>query len=200
VAVADALLMSQTVPLYFEALQFNGREFGSGDYYADGGIVNNYPIHIFDDPHFVNGNRWFIQGTNWETLGMRLYTPADCPDPRPAINNIIIYVGHMFEALFDAQEVAFNNNRIDQQRTINISNCCVSMLDLTVRPIPGNAKYDELFMTGYETAHTYLANYQTPWLSMETGLLREARQIMRRIAIWRQLWPRKQAAQQNAGI
>lgn len=191
VAVVDALLMSQTVPLYFEALQFNGREFGSGDYYADGGIVNNYPIHIFDDPDFAQGNRWFIQGTNWETLGLRLYTPADCPDPRPGINNIITYVGHMFEALFDAQEVAFNSNRIDQLRTINISNCCVSTLDLAVRPIPGNAKYDELFTTGHETTAAYLADYQRPWLSVETGLLREIRQIMRRFSIWPRLRPRQ---------
>lgn len=185
VAVADALLMSQTIPLYFEALQFNGREFGSGDYYADGGIVNNYPIHIFDDPRFATGNRLFIHGTNWETLGLRLYTPEECPDRRPPINNIISYIGHMFEALFDAQEVAFYNNRIDQPRTINISNCCVSTLDLSVRPIPGNAKYDELFTTGYEMTEAYLENYQRPWLSVETGLLREIRQTLRRFAIWR---------------
>lgn len=191
VAVADALLMSQTVPLYFEALQFNGREFGSGDYYADGGIVSNYPIHIFDDPRFADGNRWFIQGTNWETLGLRLYTPEDCPDWRPGINNIIAYVGHMFETLFDAQEIAFNNNRIDQQRTINISNCCVSTLDLTVRPVPGNAKYEEMFTTGHATAEAYLASYQRPWLSVETGLLRETRQIIRRFSLWRRLRPRK---------
>lgn len=185
VAVVDALLMSQTVPLYFEALQFDGLQFGHGDYFADGGIVNNYPIHIFDDPRFAEGNRWFIQGTNWETLGLRLYTPDDCPDRRPAINNIITYVGHMFEALFDAQAVAFNNNRIDQQRTINISNCCVSTLDLDVRPVPGNAKYNELFLTGYDTAHAYLAAYQRPWLSVETGLLREIRQGLRRFSIRR---------------
>ena len=187
VAVADALLMSQTIPLYFEALQFNGREFGSGDYFADGGIVNNYPIHIFDDPHFAVGNRWFIHGTNWETLGLRLYTPEDCPQSRPPITNIINYVGHMFEALFDAQEIAFKNNHIDLQRTINISNCCVSTLDLTVRPIPGNAKYDELFLTGYETAEAYLADYQRPWLHVETGLLREMRQLIRRFSIWQRL-------------
>jgi NTE family protein len=185
VAVVDALLMSQTVPLYFEALQFNGREFGSGDYYADGGIVNNYPIHIFDDPRFAAGNRWFIQGTNWETLGMRLYTPEDCPEWRPSINNIITYVGHMFEALFDAQEVAFYSNRIDQQRTINISNCCISTLDLEVRPVPGNAKYEKLFLIGYETANEYLAAYQRPWLSVETGLLRDVRQAIRRFSIWK---------------
>jgi NTE family protein len=187
VAVVDALLMSQTVPLYFEALQFNGQQFGSGDYYADGGIVNNYPIHIFDEPDFATGNRWFIQGTNWETLGLRLHTPDDCPDGRPAINNIITYVGHMFEALFDAQEVSFYNNRINQQRTINISNCCVSTLDLDVKPVPGNVKYDKMFTTGYETAQAYLTAYQRPWLSVETGLLREMRQAMRRFSVWQRL-------------
>lgn len=181
VAVVDALLMSQSIPLYFEALQFDGQQFGSGDYYADGGIVNNYPIHIFDNPRFAAGNRWFIQGTNWETLGLRLYTPADCPDPRRPITNVVSYVGHMFEALFDAQEVAFQNNQIDQQRTINISNCCVSTIDMDVCPVPGNPKYDELVLTGYEAARRYLEKYQRPWLSVETGLLRDIRQGARRL-------------------
>ncbi len=187
VAVVDALLMSQSIPLYFEALQFDGQKFGGGDYFADGGIVNNYPIHIFDNPRFAAGNRWFIQGTNWETLGLRLYTPEDCPDRRRPITNIISYVGNMFEALFEAQEVAFENNQIDQQRTINISNCCVSTIDLGVRPVPGNLKYDELVLSGYEAAQRYLEKYQRPWLSVETGLLRDMRQGVRRL-FFRRKW------------
>ncbi|MCP4429066.1 MAG: patatin-like phospholipase family protein [Chloroflexi bacterium] len=185
VAVVDALLMSQSIPLYFEALQFDGRQFGSGDYYADGGIVNNYPIHIFDDPRFAAGNRWFIHGVNWETLGLRLYTPEACPDSRRPITNVVSYVGHMFEALFDAQEVTYKNNQADQLRTINISNCCVSTIDLAVRPVPGNPKYDEMVLSGYDATQAYLETYQRPWLNVETGLLREIRQGIRRMAVWR---------------
>jgi NTE family protein len=185
VAVVDALLMSQSIPFYFEALQFDGRQFGSGDYYADGGIVNNFPIHIFDDPRFAVGNRWFIHGNNWETLGLHLHTPKDCPKRFRSVNSVISYMGNLFEALFEAQEVAFANNPVDQQRSINISNCCVTTLDLDIRPIPGNPKYDKLFLSGYEAAQQYLENYQSPWLSVETGLLREIRQNMRRLAVWR---------------
>ena len=185
VAVVDALLMTQAVPLYFEALQFDGQQFGSGDYFADGGIVNNYPVHIFDQPRFAVGNRWFVHGVNWETLGLRLFTPEGCPPTQGPITNVVSYIGHLFEALFDAQGVAFENNPIDQQRTINISNCCVSTIDRDIRPYPGHPKYDELVLSGYDAAQAYLENYYRPWLSVETGLLRDIRQSVRRLTFWR---------------
>ena len=73
VPVADAVRMSMSIPLFFESLQFNGTRFGSGDYYADGGVLNNYPIHVFDHPQYAKGNSWFLEDTNWETLGCHLY-------------------------------------------------------------------------------------------------------------------------------
>jgi len=36
VAVADAVRMSMSIPIFFEALRFNGTKFGDGDYYVDG--------------------------------------------------------------------------------------------------------------------------------------------------------------------
>ncbi|MBV7331578.1 patatin-like phospholipase family protein [Chloroflexi bacterium TSY] len=82
VAVVDALLMSQSVPLFFEAPQFDGKNLGTGDYYGNGGMLNNYPLDIFDEPNYAANNRWFIGGVNWETLGCHLYTPDDKPDLR----------------------------------------------------------------------------------------------------------------------
>lgn len=38
-----------------------------GDYYADGGIFNNYPIQTYDEAPYMEKLK-----TNWETLGFRL--------------------------------------------------------------------------------------------------------------------------------
>ena len=50
VAVADALVLSQSIPLFFEAPRFDGKTLGEGTYYADGGLVNDYPLQLFDAP------------------------------------------------------------------------------------------------------------------------------------------------------
>ncbi|HBY09585.1 MAG TPA: hypothetical protein DEH22_18030, partial [Chloroflexi bacterium] len=50
VAVAEAVLMSSTIPFFFEAVQFDGKAIGQGDYYIDGGALSNFPLNLFDDP------------------------------------------------------------------------------------------------------------------------------------------------------
>ncbi len=53
VAVADAVRMSMSIPIFFEALRFDGQKFGDGDYYVDGGLYDNFPTHIFDEPVYA---------------------------------------------------------------------------------------------------------------------------------------------------
>lgn len=172
VAVVDALLISQTIPLYFEALRFDGRHFGRGSHYADGGILLNYPIEVFDNPRYAVNNRWFVNGVNWETLGCRLYTPADCPKNTQPITNVVAYIQHLFEAMVAAQEVAFESDLADQRRTINISNCCVRSTDFSVQPTPENAQFRKLVGSGRAAAQAYLGEYRTPVIkSAFRGLL-----------------------------
>lgn len=160
--VADALRMSQSIPLFFEGLRHDGQQFGQGDYYADGGVLNNFPMFIFDDPAFENANRWYIAGINWETLGCRLYTPTDCPGSARAVTNLSTYIGNLMDAVLEAQEIAFDNNKVDHQRTINVSNCCVQPTDFEVKPVPDNPKYNELVAAGRDAASAYLQSYQPP--------------------------------------
>lgn len=173
--VAHALVLSQSIPLFFEAQQFDGKAFGSGDYYADGGVLSNYPLHIFDDEPFQHNSRWFITGVNWETLGCRLYTPKDCVTSPPPITGLVPYIEHLLEALLEAQEVAYDDNRANHQRTINISNCCVQPTDFDVRPEAGNARYEQLLKAGREAAETFLDAYKPPtshlWRWIKRNLL-----------------------------
>lgn len=162
VAVADATLLSGSIPLYFEAPRFDGYQLGQGDYYTDGGVLLNYPLEIFDDPRYEVGNRRFVYGVNWETLGCRLYDPPDCPPRRRPITNIVNYAANLFETLAQAQLIAFENDLADQLRTINISNCGVSPTDFDIRPDEQDPVYRSLVQAGEAAARDYLDSYSLP--------------------------------------
>lgn len=162
VAVIDALLMSQAIPLFFEGLQFDGRQFGQGDYYADGGMMLNYPLPIFDERPFARNNRWFVNGVNWESLGCRMYTPEDCLPQRESIGNLLVYLQSTIDALVEAQAIAFGLSKPAQRRTININDCCVRTTDFTIRAEPDDLQYQQLVASGEAAAYEYLANYNPP--------------------------------------
>ncbi len=162
VAVADAALMSSLIPLYFEALQFDGQNFGAGDYFADGGVMENYPLHLFDQPKYQEGNSWFFTGINWETIGCRLETPPDCPNTKRTIHNVRDYIEAIFDATLEAQTTAYQTGQADQQRTINVCNCCVNATDFFVKAEENDPTYRRLVAAGREAALKYLADYRPP--------------------------------------
>ena len=162
VAVADAVLMSATLPLFFEALQFDGKQFGQGDYYVDGGLVANFPMQWFDAPKFATGNRHHVYGVNWETLGCRIFSPPDCPPISKPISNLLTYMQNLVETLGMAQNIAFDSSLVDQMRTININDCCTSVTDFHIRAAEDDPKYMELLASGRNAAHAYLEQYRLP--------------------------------------
>ena len=162
VAVADAVLMSATLPLFFEALQFDGAQFGKGEYYADGGLVANFPIHLFDAPKYAKGNPHFVYGVNWETLGCRVYSPPDCPPLTRPVKNLLTYMQNLVETLAMAQDIAFDNSLVDQLRTINIDDRCVGVTDFHIRPSEDDPQYMELIASGQRAAREYLEQYRLP--------------------------------------
>lgn len=159
-AVADAAMASSSIPLFFESPQFDGNTFGQGDYYADGGVMVNYPLRIFDDPSFEQDSRYHQHGVNWETLGCRLYTPEECRADQEPITNLVGFVQNLLESLAEGEAHAHETSFIDRVRTINISNCCVSTTDFSVKP--GSSKYDELVAAGRIATEMYLQNYSLP--------------------------------------
>jgi len=162
VSVADAVLMSGTIPIYFEALQFDGHSFGMGDYYVDGGLLSNLPIHIFDHPKFKKSSKHFTFGINWETLGCRQYTPDDCPGRTRKISNILGYAEAVFESMVEVQDVGIDQRGPDKYRSIKISNCCVSPVDFDITPGEANLKYLEMVQSGEIATREYLNKYKLP--------------------------------------
>jgi NTE family protein len=162
VAVADAVLMSATLPLFFEALQFDGTQFGQGDYYADGGLVANFPIHLFDAPIYAKNNPHYVYGINWETLGCRVYSPPDCPSISKRVTNLLTYMQNLVETLARAQDILFENTLVDQLRTINIDDRCVGVTDFHIRPSEDDPQYLDLMESGRGAARKYLEQYHLP--------------------------------------
>ncbi len=162
VAVVDALLMSQALPVFFEALQFDGQNFGQGDFYADGGILINYPLQIFDERPFAWRNRWFVNGVNWETLGCRLHTPEDCPKRSAQITNLLTYIQNVLEAVIETQAASYQLSKSAQRRTIDMSDCCVRSTEWDVRPFLHDDRYRRLVQAGEAAALHYLDDYKPP--------------------------------------
>ena len=162
VAVADAVMMSSAIPFFFEAIQFDGKSIGQGDFYIDGGALHNYPLTIFDDPSYVYNDKNFTYGINWETLGCQLFTPDNCSDHEDDIGNILQYAESVIEIMSEAQKVAVDMRAVDRWRSMSISNCCVSTTNFNIKPNENDAKYLEMVNAGEQAARDYLKHYRLP--------------------------------------
>jgi len=161
VAVADAVRISMSIPLYFEAIHFDGEQYGQGDFYVDGGLMNNYPIQIFDRPRFAENNFWFREGVNWETLGCYLYIEKDLQNDPVTIKDLRDFLGQIFECYNVGMQIAeIDNNPIDQRRTIKINSCNVQPTDFHLKP--EDESYQELVEEGRRATRQYLENYTNP--------------------------------------
>lgn len=77
--IADAVRISMSIPLFYEAIWVDKQgkiwEEGCTDcqLYVDGGLLVNYPIHIFDQPEFLPAKPAEEDALfNTQTIGLRL--------------------------------------------------------------------------------------------------------------------------------
>ena len=156
VAVVDAVRMSMSIPLYFEALRFDGKRFGSGDYYVDGGLFNNYPIHLFDQPHFASESRLYRDGINWETLGLFLFPSVLNGDRKPAEpDNLWEFLDLTVRSIYDSHQLAnMVENIADKKRTIQIDDCGITSTRFDLSP--QCEEYHCLYEAGRKATRSFL--------------------------------------------
>jgi len=157
VAVVDAVRMSMSIPLYFEALRFDGKRLGSGDYYVDGGLFNNYPIHIFDQPRFAEISKQYRDGINWETLGLFLYpgnlTKERGPDEP---GNLWEFLDLTVRSIYDSHQTAnLAQNVADRKRTIQIDDCGIASTRFDLSP--ESEEFQCLYHAGRKAVSRFLA-------------------------------------------
>lgn len=157
VAVADAVRMSMSIPIFFEALRFDGKSFGDGDYYVDGGLFDNFPMHIFDQPELSGRNWSYRDGINWETLGLFLYPDRYLHPSEPEIPaNVWEYLTLAFRNLYQSYEMTYyETSTVDQHRTIEISDCGIASTDFEIS-IEGE-KYNLLYESGKQAVRDFFS-------------------------------------------
>jgi NTE family protein len=144
-----------SMPIYFEALRFDGRQFGQGDYYVDGGLYDNFPMHIFDQPVFAIRNRYYKDGINWRTLGLFLFPARLKNQAEPEFpENVWEFVNLAVRNIYNAHQVSnYQTNPVDRQRTIEIDDCGISAVEFDI--LPGSIKYNQLYQSGKAAVRAY---------------------------------------------
>jgi NTE family protein len=139
--VADAVRMSMSIPLFFASVNFENNVF------VDGGVVNNYPITLFDDPKY---NSDLSPGeANPETLGFHLGKQVVEPYK---ITDLEQYIGNLFETILDVQDDALWNDPSSLSRTVCINNLGVQSTDFGISTEQRKA----LIKKGHEATANYL--------------------------------------------
>ena len=144
-----------SIPIFFEALRFDGKSFGDGDYYVDGGLFDNFPMHIFDKPKYASRAWAYRDGINWETLGLYLYPDQYLHPSEPEYpDNVWEFLSLSLRNLYQSHEVAaYETSTVDQHRTIEISDCGIDTTDFEITV--GGEKYQLLYSSGKQAAKKF---------------------------------------------
>jgi NTE family protein len=170
--VADAVRISMSIPLFFTA-----KRSIRGDIYVDGGVLDNYPVKLFDREKYISGEegvetKYYEKINkkgkrmsrpvskyiyNKQTLGFRLDTKEeialfrDQAEPiAKKIDNFMDYSWALINTIFDAQQNAHLHSD-DWARTVYIDTLGVSTTDFDL----GDGKKQALVESGKAGTEKY---------------------------------------------
>lgn len=134
--VAEAVRISMSVPLLFEAVKTNiPPTIYTPKVYVDGGFLYNYPINLFDE-------------TSPPDLTLGAYFNSASP-PSP-INNIVDFISNLLTCNSTLQKKLYQHNPDNKNRSIEIYTSTVKALNFDVKP--GDYIYLFLYQQGYQAA------------------------------------------------
>lgn len=150
--VADAIRISISIPLFFEAIEVKQYDITGNDLtnlFCDGGVMNNYPIKLFDSPRF---NPNLLRGANMDTLGVRFMSK----NQYSKIGNLLEYIASLALSSGHIQQEEYYSNPMNRIRSINIDSFDISPIDFNVTP--NDATYQMLYLQGYTACETYFTS------------------------------------------
>ena len=179
VKIADAVRISMSIPLFFAAKRLEG-----GDLYVDGGVLNNYPVKLYDREKYVieahqrkteyyDGHNESLKRDNIkvseyvynkETLGFRVDTKKEIaafrwgkePEHRKT-NSFASYLKAIVDTLTDSQQ-ASHLHTDDWHRTVFVDSLDVDIVDFDI----SEEKKNELIESGRKAMRDYLTWYKDP--------------------------------------
>lgn len=176
--VADAVRISMSIPLFFAA-----RRSPRGDAYVDGGLLDNYPVKLFDrqkyvekhsvtPPYYQSHNERLAEAGkeispyvfNMETLGFRLDTAKEiavfrdqAEPPRHDVDNFFDYAYALMDTVLSSQDNQHLHSD-DWQRTIYIDTLGVRTTDFDLN----DERKEALVKSGRENTEGYFAWFDNP--------------------------------------
>lgn len=145
--VAQAVRISMSIPLFFEAVEYSTYMADtSANIFCDGGVMWNYPINIFDSALFKEDKQ---SGVNEQTLGLRFLS---CTEYHK-INNFLDFLNSLYHSQLRVQQNYFDNSPQDIARSIQIDPGDVSFVDFDITV--GDGTYLFLYYQGYQAARNY---------------------------------------------
>lgn len=127
-SVAVAARISMSIPFFFAAVRINGER------YADGGLLNNYPIRLFDVEKYVVGNFSEKPLHNPYTLGLRVDSQEEIDNDHQLpnkTNNIFSYTTAVMTTIYNSLQNSHVTHD-DWRRTVCIPTGSVSTTDFSM--------------------------------------------------------------------
>lgn len=157
--VAEAVRISMSIPLFFEAIPLNEHaqmRDSAAHLFCDGGLMWNYPIGLFDSLYFAED---VVQGTNTRTLGLRFLSKRKYQNS----GNLLEYIKNLYRCQTSVQQDMFKRNIKDVARSIQIDTGEISFIDFNIQP--NDDTYDFLYRQGYYATENYMKK-KYPSMSM----------------------------------
>lgn len=169
-SIVEAIVMSSAVPAFFEMVVANGEHFW------DGGILDNYPMHVFD-AYNDETDEWVV---NPGTLGFKLVTPEETrnfadapfvrslssqnrrrrrtwivPKPHRSVSTFVDAIPALVSAVH-AQALRRHVHKRDWERTVKIDTGDISTLNFSLT----DEQKASLMQSGRDGVLAYLADLQ----------------------------------------
>ena len=149
--VLDAIRMSISIPFMFTINKFDvdkGEMCDKGDIIVDGGLVQNYPINLFED--------------SLDTLlGFKLISNGECDshDVDEKIDDIESYIYHILACFMVQRERKITMNKDYRDHTIFLETQGITQtVNFGLSPLDKK----KLIEIGYQTATKFFENSNTP--------------------------------------
>ncbi len=154
--VAEAIRISMSIPLFFEAIISDDHNISGNamtNVLCDGGAINNYPLALFDYPKY-NPNLYY--GINMDTLGIRFHNNLTYQP----IDNLISYIEGLLHLYSYVQNGVYESNPLNKERSIVIDTLDVSPLDFNIKT--NDDTYHFLYNQGYDASKNYFDSRRVP--------------------------------------
>lgn len=152
--VAEAVRMSMSIPFYFEPVRIRNPETGRQHLIADGGVLSNFPVWLFDsdgEPEWPTFGLLLVEPDPRTPLGLRLPPP----EPRQqGFGGAIDYAKSLIHTMLEAHDRLYVE-KAQYARTIPIKTLGVGTTEFDL----SRERAEALYESGRQGAEEFLATW-----------------------------------------